>query len=187
MTEFDDLVNAYAAEPPGDEPAGPGGALSAAYADLITDHLDRYVGGLTTAVPTTGPVDVWAGIRRMAQAIEERDRLAEEYWRAHWRGRLDGATLTDVMRLRHRGELPYVCHLAAGPDARQRILQRFAAQAAVAGGRWRPVGLAEHRLTGLDIIVDPALGGYWELRTGQPGGQSAAPPPEVIASGRRLA
>lgn len=184
MTEFDDLVNAYTAEPSEDErsePANSGGALSAAYATMITTALPA-----GEWVTTTEPVDVWAGIRRIAHGIEERDRLAEEYWRAHWRGRLDGATLTDVMRLRHRGELPYVCHLAAGPDARQRILQRFAAQAAVADGRWRPVGLAEHRLTGLDIIVDPALGGYWELRTGQPG-QSAAPPPEVIASGRRLA
>lgn len=132
------------------------------------------------------PPVTYEQIAAMFQAVEDRNRAAHERWAAHWRGRLDGATLNQVMRLRHRGELPHACHLVAGPDALDAIRRRFAIQDRLPDFAI-PTGAGLRHLDSVDIITDPALGDSWELRTGGPRPLDADDRGEVIARGTRLA
>jgi hypothetical protein len=165
----------------------------------VQAHLDAYVQDILITPPgpaeggdlwttASGSPSTWEDIVTAYRAIQDAEARRLARWEAGWRGRLDGATLTDVMRLRHYGELPHTCHIAMGRWARHRLRQRFATQSAAAGtpgGRWRPVGLTAPRLDDVPVIIDEAIGGHWEVRHG-PAAPPAAPSP-VLARGWRLA
>ncbi len=161
------------------------GYESAAADVLATTHeppaITIAAGAWNAAPPVT-----YEHIVALARTIEDGHRRAHERWAANWRGRLDGATLNQVMRLRHRGELPHACHLVAGPDAMNAIRLRFAIQDRLPDCAI-PVGAALRRLDGVDIIIDGSLGDSWELRAGPPRPLDADERGEVIARGTRLA
>lgn len=170
---------------PGGEPTGPWLMDYESIHAKLAATIEPVVSASASAWNAQAPI-VWEDIQRTCQAIIDRDRRAHERWAAHWRGRLDGATLNQVMRLRHRGELPHACHLVAGPDALDAIRRRFAIQDRLPDFAI-PTGAGLRHLDSVDIITDPALGDSWELRTGGPRPLDADDRGEVIARGTRLA
>jgi hypothetical protein len=173
VTEFDDL----ALNPPSEGDHGP---LTKAMLAAARERIER-----EPIAAWTGPAPIgWEQIAQLYDQIEAGNRAREARWRAQWRGRLDGATLTEVMRLWDHGELPFGVHLAVGTPMRERIRQQLTIQGQLPqGSAFVPAGLAGRHLN-VDIVIDEGLGDRWELRAGRPGPDGSG---EAIAAGTRLA
>jgi len=120
---------------------------------------------------------VWQNIVSLYRTIQDGHDRREARWREHWAGRLDGASLTEVMRLRAAAELPVACHLRIGPDAWQRMRERWFREYRTdpLGGRLNSV---LSTIDSVDVFTDVDMGECWQLWTGRIMGQG-----ELIAQG----